>query len=124
MVEAMLVIGSEFGFTHLVEEALDQFEETFSENLTLVNFNNFPSGGFYLDGPSCMSDVLVVASRYGVTKSLPAIYFHILIQDGFPVSHVPISSLCMLLTALTNRKSFSMGAVTSCATSRRIHNVP
>ncbi|KAH6907667.1 hypothetical protein BKA70DRAFT_1189628 [Coprinopsis sp. MPI-PUGE-AT-0042] len=85
-VEAMLAVGKEYEFIHLVKEALEQFEETFSEELIRRKSNRFPSSGFYLDDRSCISDVLDAALDYGVNRSLPAIYMHILTQNSFPAN--------------------------------------
>ncbi|KAH6907632.1 hypothetical protein BKA70DRAFT_1283559 [Coprinopsis sp. MPI-PUGE-AT-0042] len=84
LIESMITLGDKYDISHVLREALGQFESAFPSRFHLVASPDFPETGFDLDDYSTICDVVGLVKRFRIETSLPAIYYHILIQDDFP----------------------------------------
>ncbi|KAH6911776.1 hypothetical protein BKA70DRAFT_1146185 [Coprinopsis sp. MPI-PUGE-AT-0042] len=85
MLEDLLTLGDKYDFKSLRRDALGQFKASFPSHFHLVTSTAFPTSGFDLNEEKYnLCDVVELARRFQIESSLPALYYHILIQDDFP----------------------------------------
>jgi hypothetical protein len=90
MIESMLTLGDKYDISHVRQEALGQFESAFPRKFHLVATPDYPATGFEVDDYGSICDVVALAKKFDIETSLPALYYHILIQENFPVRSVMI----------------------------------
>ncbi|KAH6907635.1 hypothetical protein BKA70DRAFT_1563108 [Coprinopsis sp. MPI-PUGE-AT-0042] len=84
LVESLITLGDKYNFEHLLKEALGQFDASFPRQFTIFASNEFPKTGFQLDSDASLCGIVQLAHRFKIETSLPALYYFILIQDGYP----------------------------------------